>query len=461
MDLGGDSMINILNSSLELQAIIKNIVKPWRFERINDENIFTFTAVLDTKAATYINENNIVEFEDDYFNIAYYSKDINEDGTATIEVECEHISYELNDPIYNTDNFAYTGTPTEVLTNILAGTGYTVGTVEFTDNITYSAQEKKSRRQMLMAFVSLLSGEVVFNKYEVSILARRGSTDLQILTTGKNIKIISKIYNGRENPATVAYTCTPIQLPDKEIAIGDDVLLIQSDLGIEDTLRVVSIGYNPDDETQTEFEISNSVQSLEDQIYKIETSTITKEKVYNGCKIGPIEGFVATKSDNTVKTALNATEGISIKLSDDNGNTWDAVFYVTIVDGVPKLYLGGDAVFTGAVTGATITGGTLKTAASGKRIEITEDGLVSYDSSNEKSGIAIDLQDALSALYFYKDGVLVGGLTDSTGGMGLGAVPGKTLYLIGDIDFIAATVEGLGSSGWASQDWVEANFAPL
>lgn len=460
-------MINILNSSLELQAIIKNIVKPWRFERINDENIFTFTAVLDTKAATYINENNIVEFENDYFNIAYYSKNINEDGTATIQVECEHVSYELNDSAYDTDNFAYTGTPTEVLTDILAGTDFTVGTIEFTESITYSAQEKKSRRQMLMEFVSLLGGEVVFNKYEVSILARRGSTDLQILTTGKNIKIISKIYNGRENPATVAYTCTPIQLPDKEIAIGDDVLLIQSDLGIEDTLRVVSIGYNPDDETETEIEISNAVKSLEDQIYRIQTTTVAKEKVYNGCKIGPEEGFVATKSDNTVKSVLNATDGISIQLSDDNGNTWEAVFYVTVVEGVPKLYLGGPAVFTGSVTGATI-----KTAQTGARIEITNAGIKSFNASNELHGIVFDPAAADADFKLCRNGDEYFKVKHYLDGIALLAYGNYLLRYITEDNEIwpignwycgFANFQDLtdGESLYATRKWVEDNFQPL
>lgn len=349
MGIGGEIMIGIFNSSLELQAIINNLISSWRFERLNEENTLEFTSVLDKKAITYINENNIVEFDEDYFDIVYYSQEVSDTETPIMKVECEHISYRLNDPAYYTDNFAYTGTPESILTNLLAGTDFTVGTVEFTESMTYSAQEKKSRRQMLMEFVATLGGEVDFDKFEISILIRRGSTDLQIFTTGKNIRMISKIYNGRENPPVVSYTCTPVQTPDKRINIGDDILLIQSELSIQDTLRVVSIGYNPEDETQAEFEISNSVKSLEDKLYKIETTTVAKEKVYNGCKIGPEEGFVATRSDKSVKTVLNATEGISIQFSDDAGSTYEAVFYVSIIDGIPKLYLGGPAIFKGNI----------------------------------------------------------------------------------------------------------------
>lgn len=320
-------MIKILNKNKELQAMIKDSYDPWRFEEINGENKLSFNATLTEKVSNYVNENNMVELEDDYFDIAYYSKNMNEDGTCTMAVECEHISYRLNDPMYDVDYFTVTGTPSHILSKISEGTGFTVGNVESTANITYSAQEKKSRRQLLMEFVALLGGEIEFNKFNISILNRRGSTDVKIFTKGKNIKVISKVYNGREDVPVFAYTCTPIILPDEEIGLGDDILLIQPELDIEDTLRVVRYGYNPYEKMEAEIEIANYINGLEDQLYRIETSTVAKEKIYNGCRIGPEEGFVAERSDNKVKTTMNATEGIKIE-SDLDGAGLNKVFFV-------------------------------------------------------------------------------------------------------------------------------------
>jgi hypothetical protein len=48
------------------------------------------------------------------------------------------------------------------LTAILSGTGFTVGTVAFTGSHTYSAQEKKSRRAILVQFTEYLGGELLF-----------------------------------------------------------------------------------------------------------------------------------------------------------------------------------------------------------------------------------------------------------------------------------------------------------
>lgn len=321
-------MIKILDSGLNLITIVKDLIDPFRFEEINGENTLTFSTILTEKVGNNVDENCIVELDDDYFDIAYYSKDINEDGTITMANECEHVSYRLNNPEYNKDYFTYTGTPNYILGKILEGTGFTVGTVEFANSITYSAQEKKSRRAILMEFVALLGGEVDFDKFTISILQKRGSRDLKIFTKGKNVKVVSKVYDGREETPVIAYTCTPILLPNKPVNLGDYILLVQPELGIQDKLRIVRYGYNPVDKMEAEFEIANYINGLEDDIYRIETTTVAKEKVYNGCRIGPDEGFVAERSDGLAKTIMNATEGISIY--SDVGNGLDRNFYVDL-----------------------------------------------------------------------------------------------------------------------------------
>ena len=81
-----------------------------------------------------------------------------------------------------------------------------------------------------------------------------------------------------ENPALCHILVHQYSCQGKRLPLVMMCYFIQSDLGIQDTLRVVSIGYDPDDETKTEIEISNAVKSLEDQLYKIATTTIAKRK---------------------------------------------------------------------------------------------------------------------------------------------------------------------------------------
>ena len=362
-------MIKILDSSLNRQAILKEVIEPNRFEEINGENTLTFSTILDEKASTYIDEDSILEIDNDYFDLVYYSKNQNEDGTLTIDVEAEHVSYRLNN--YSLEYYTKIGTPTEILTELLAGTGFSVGTVELTDSVTYSALEEMTKRQLVMDFVKNIGGEIDFEKFEVSILNHRGSESPRILTTGKNIRIISKVYNKREtdesgNPL-VAYTCEPIQPTGYPFMLGDEVLLIQKDLGIQETLRIVRLGYDPYNPMTAEIELANFISGVEDQMYRIATTTVAKEKVYNGCRIGPDEGFVAERSDGKAKTIMNATEGISIY--SDIGSGLAKNFFVGLdgriqakgldIDGSGTFsgtLSGADGTFSGTISASTITG---------------------------------------------------------------------------------------------------------
>jgi len=624
-------LIRILDSDYKLQAILRDVLDCTRYEELNGENTVSFSCVLDEKAQ-YINDNAIVELDDDYFDVVYYQKKQNEDGTMTVEVEAEHISYRLNNPEYNKDYFTSTGTPINVLTEILEDTGFTIGAVEFIESVTYSAQEAKSRRQILMEFIALLGGEAVFNQFEISILQHRGQIEPQIYTTGKNVKVISKIFDKRQkdkngNPL-VSYVCEPLNLPNRSAGLGDEILLIHNEIGVKETLRIVSVAYNPYDPLICELQIANFVPGLEDQLYRIETNTIAKSKVYNGCKISADAGFEAVRSDNKAKTVLNATEGISIysdlgsglvknffvdidgrikaKSIDIDGSgtflgtiranqidvsqgkittaqienlevgtnvlmgenayiSWDKVtgtpsiptkasdigakpydwqpsygditgikppanadntidtigsnrltyidqngiytgtltaqqinaiqgivlgtnatiqwaslpslptasqigalpdntfipdaYYITTItkNTVTTTYVNALNVHAGSVdaeniTGTYITGKTIRTASSGKRLEMNSAGIISYNSSGQKAGVCIENapSSGYSKVEFYHNGDFVG----SIGLNGLGQYG-----VVGSIDFSNATVTGLNYSGIASQTWVSDNFA--
>ena len=527
-------LIRILDSDYKLQAILRDVLDCTRYEELNGENTVSFSCVMDDKAK-YINDNAIVELDDDYFDVVYYQKKQNEDGTMTVEVEAEHISYRLNNPEYNKDYFTSTGTPINVLTEILEDTGFTIGAVEFIESVTYSAQEAKSRRQILMEFIALLGGEAVFNQFEISILQHRGQIEPQIYTTGKNVKVISKIFDKRQkdkngNPL-VSYVCEPLNLPNRSAGLGDEILLIHNEIGVKETLRIVSVAYNPYDPLICELQIANFVPGLEDQLYRIETNTIAKSKVYNGCKISADAGFEAVRSDNKAKTVLNATEGISIysdlgsglvknffvdtdgrikaKSIDIDGSgtflgtiranqidvsqgkittaqienlevgtnvlmgenayiSWDKVTgtpsipdasYITTItkNTVTTTYVNALNVHAGSVdaeniTGTYITGKTIRTASSGKRLEMNSAGIISYNSSGQKAGVCIENapSSGYSKVEFYHNGDFVG----SIGLNGLGQYG-----VVGSIDFSNATVTGLNYSGIASQTWVSNNFA--
>ena len=333
-------MIKILNASLERLGVVKNVIDSSRREEINGENVLDFEAILNSKLNDFITDATIFELDNDYFDIGLFKKATNEDGTFDITVESDHVSYRLNNEVYNVDYFTLTGTPTAILTSILTGTGFSIGTIDFTTVVTYSAQEATSRRKLLMDFVAYLGGEAYFNKFEVSILTFRGSRTTKRLIKGKNLNVVEKTVNKRQKDKAgnhlISYKCKLIYLPGDTYSLGDDVVLIQNDLGINEALRVVSVEYNPYEDKDVTLGISNYNNSLADSLYRIETSTVAKDTLYNGCRIGPEYGFEAVLSDNMARSFFNST-AFKMQKGDGTGSNWVDVLYFDPVTGTYKF----------------------------------------------------------------------------------------------------------------------------
>ena len=329
-------MIKILNTSFNRLGVIKNAITSTRLEEINGENILDFQAVLDHKLNNLINENTVFELDDEWFDTAFFKKVMNEDNTYTVEVESEHISYRLNNPDYDKEYFTELGDPTYILGKILQGTGFTVGIVEFTNVETYSAQEAKSRRQLLMEYVAYLRGEVRFRKFTIDILNRRGSAEAKPVIKDRNVRVISKTVNKRErdeqgNPL-VSYECTPIYLPGDIYDLGDNVRLMQKDLGINEELRVTSISRNAYDIMNATFQFANYTNGLESNIYRIATSMVEKGKIYHGIRISAENGFECVRSDKKARSKFNSDTFV-MQSSDDEGGTWKDRIYFDPING--------------------------------------------------------------------------------------------------------------------------------
>lgn len=92
----------------------------------------------------------------------------------------------------------------------------------------------------------------------------------------------------------------------------------------------------------------------------------------NGTFTGTI---TVTRSDNKARVLINATDGIKLQKGDGVGNWTDVVY----------LDSNGDANFTGIVTG-----GTVRTAVTNKRVEISQNQIRTYNDSNNLNGLVTD-----------------------------------------------------------------------
>lgn len=323
-------MIKILDSNYVRLGAIKSTLSANRLEKINGENTLDYSATLSGTVLEFVNENTIYELDNDYFDTALFSKQANDDGTFTVDVEAEHISYRLNNPEYNVDYFTEIGLPSYILGKVLEGTNFTVGTVEFSTSITYSAQEAKSRRQLLMELVAYLGGEVSFDKFQVNILTHRGSTEIVSVTKDRNVKVVSKTVNKRQKDKDgnnlVSYACRRIYIPGDTYSLGDNVVLLQKTIGLNEQLRVVSISKNPYDEMQTIFEFANYTNGLESALFRIETNTIAKNKLYYGARISPEMGFESIRSDLKARTIMNA-DTFAMQAGDGTGLWYNKLWF--------------------------------------------------------------------------------------------------------------------------------------
>jgi len=324
-------MIKILDGSLNRLGIIKAVTSASRAEEINGENTFDFTAILDNKLKDLVDESTVFEIGDDYFDIAFFKNETNDDGSYSMDVESEHVSYRLNREEYNVEYFTETGTPSYILGKILEGTGFTVGTVDITNQVTYSAQEAKSRRQLLMEFIAYVDGEGYFNKFSIGITSHRGSAVSKPLIKGKNVRVLNRTVNKREkdvdgNPVK-SYVCEPLYVPGDNYALGDNVRLIQNELGISEELRIVRLEYSPYFVSEVKLTFANYANTLASSLYQIETSAVIKDKLYNGVRIGPEYGVEVIRNDLKARS-YNRSDGMAWQSGDGTGTYWkDRLYY--------------------------------------------------------------------------------------------------------------------------------------
>lgn len=419
-------MIIILNSELARTGVVKSVISCNYIEELNGENTLEFETILDSKLQNLIDENSSYEYNGQIFDTSFISKTMEEDGSILVKVDAEHVSYRLNQELYNLEYLTVLGTKEQILTKILQDTPFTVGTIDGDlglPTMTYSLQQSASRRGVVMDFVALLYGEVEFNNFAVSIKAHIGDTVAIPTINNRNVKIISKEINKRQgdkvyvaelyktgtydltvtptkkydfyrdmtvdsksgdiklatkinttrtaaysagyyfeiindeagislatsfrqmvarldnivtwniyravgDKPSITYSCTPIYIPNHtNYALGDNILLIQNELGLRENLRIIKISKDPYDLINVQFTFAKYRNGLAESIYRIQTSSVTQGNLYNGVRISPENGFECVRSDKKARTMLTADD-IRFQVGDGSGDVWTNKLYV-------------------------------------------------------------------------------------------------------------------------------------
>ena len=305
----------------DLKAVIVDFFNDTLSEDLNGTYTFDFTTIIDEEKSQYLTVGNIVEINEDYFRIVYTEENRNSDDTLTIAVQTEHVNYDLMLDDYKMDYFTSDGTAFDMLLELLSGTEFHIGFIDDEFNVvkTISAQEPLVKRDALFLIAAAFNAEVVFNRFSVSLVKKRGANKGLYFAYRKNIKNISRIVDGRKrinNQPTVSYSLSVALLKEllgeeEDFEVGDVVKVYDYKLGIDIETRILSISKSISEETG-DVEIGNFIPDFIDSVNQIERSAVHKERLYNGIRIGPENGFEAIRSDKKARTTMNATEGIKI-----------------------------------------------------------------------------------------------------------------------------------------------------
>ena len=200
----------------------------------------------------------------------------------------EHISYLLNNDAYKVSAFDQSGTPTEILTTLLQGTPFSVGTVDFTEKVTLRANKEATRRACLMQLVALVGGEIEYYGYTIGIRKHVGSeTPIDIMKTNL-VQDISYSYNVSDN--TTSYSLSLYQ--KSGLALGDELKLFFEPLGIDSFSRIVGWEWNPFNYKEVQITVGQYLPTINDSLFSVidEVQDITETTAKYTVEFGELIG---------------------------------------------------------------------------------------------------------------------------------------------------------------------------
>ena len=350
-------------------AILDNIIKDSANVKrvVNGEYTFSFDAVEKELKSEYFNPDNNLVVSGQTFDIKYTEQ--KHDIGVIYSIECEHVNYRLMDGEENVyPSYAFTGTPSQILTNILTGTEFNVGAVDYTGVITISVNEEITRKSLIYQLANLLGGEIEYTGlgFTINLLNSIGHNNGFEIRFGKNLKGITKTVDTRGGLKTY-YKADIVELKNSNeyiakglqglevIEVGDTIKVIDEVMGIEVVNRILSINYNPIFAMNTSVEIANTIELITDKINQIETQSIQRDKLYNNVSISTDYGFRAERSDKKARATMGGGT-ISMDVGDGVGNYTQAMFFDALKE---KFVFVGDIDASGKITGGQIIGGTI------------------------------------------------------------------------------------------------------
>jgi len=302
-------------------ATLEQVISCKVQEKLSTVKTLSFESLLDGDIAR-INDTDayVVEYDEDFYDVAKVKKALKR-GLYQISIDCEHVSYRLTTEAETVNNFSYTGTPRQILTQLLIGTEFHVGNVEPIEVATFSITSEMTCRAAILSYAASMGYDVEFEDFYVHIYAHRGDTQPKELVE-RNVVSISKSVSKVDSSRS--YTCT-LHAPT-DIGLGDEVHFRFEKLDINDTVRVVGISRQPFTSKDVEIEVDDYEPTIESQFARIETNMVAKGKNYYGVKITADHGLNIERADGTANVKMNADE-FAMQAVDGEGRMQNRIYF--------------------------------------------------------------------------------------------------------------------------------------
>lgn len=249
--------INVLNPQAVKIGELKGVTKAEIYEVINNQ--YVADVLLSTNTyPSFLHFPNMLEIDNDYFIIADIGKQ--RDRSKSVSLSLEHVSYLLNNPMYapfvpEDEDEYYEGSVEQIINQLWGGMGQFNITVEGIGGYFNYVPSTSGGRSRIQEFARQYGFEVIYNKFNITIRSRRGSNKGLLLEVGKNIRSISqKITLNDDFYIEYAHEVDIIDFSKMSgeqyvniasAELGDTVRMIDKDLAIDATERIVAKRYDP------------------------------------------------------------------------------------------------------------------------------------------------------------------------------------------------------------------------
>lgn len=321
-------MLTIINNNKIILAYLNNLESGVVRKVINGEYVISFTVLIEELKTEFLHdENNLIEYNNDYFRVISLEEEHNSDNMLKVSCECEHISYDL----IKQTKLVYTQKDRAaiyVMNDLLLNSGFNFIGTDLITTASIDVQQETDLKSLLYMVATIWGGELSYFQYDIELKQQLGFNRGADFRFGKNIQNIKRLIDRVDN--TVSYEVEIVQGSELEelgyfelgdtIRVVDDMLKIEIETRIIETEKDIVTGLNsrvvlgqPIKDLSTGF--NNLFVNLQTLNNKIDRNTIELNNAIEGIYTS-VEDIQTVLADGIITTYYQNTEPTDANIGD-------------------------------------------------------------------------------------------------------------------------------------------------